>query len=148
MKGHRFIIATIFLGVSMSFSSCRKDISLPDPSLSKLFGSWEWVQTSGGFAGEIITPSSQGFTQSISFESNGIYKLYKDGIQKEKKTFTLSEGISILTNTSAWMIRYKDTGIGDHSENAIAQSVRFSGQDSLFLADEAFDGYNYVYIRK
>lgn len=148
MKKHHKLFVLVLLAVCLLFSSCRKDISLPDPSLSKLFGNWEWVQTSGGFAGEIITPQSGGDTWSVEFNSNGIFKHYKNGKKVDKQKYTLSAGTSMLTNATAWFINYENASILDKTGPHLPQTFRFGGQDSLFISDEAFDGYNYVYVRK
>jgi hypothetical protein len=148
MKNHRIITAITIITLTVIFSACRKDISLPDESLSKLFGNWEWVQTSGGFAGETHSPQPGGDTWSIEFISNGIFKHYKNGKKVDKQKYTIYMGTSILTNTNAWFISYDNACIMDKTGPHLPQTFRFGGEDSLFISDEAFDGYNYIYVRK
>jgi hypothetical protein len=148
VKNYRVLIAIVFMAVSMIFSACRKDISLPDPSLDKLFGSWEWVETSGGYAGQIKTPATEGYSKTIEFKSNGIYKVYIDGKRDGKMTFTIKEGTSILTNASAWFIDYDIISTVNYKIEPATHTFHFGGQDTLFLSEDFFDGFNYVYVRK
>ena len=66
---------------SFFLTSCSKDISIPNPELEKLFGFWNWIQSSGGIGGQTITPATVGYSQTVEYNNNGIYKIYKDGIQ-------------------------------------------------------------------
>src|SRR4051812_32598860 len=86
------------LVISVLLTTCRKDISLPDPELEKLFGNWSWVQSCGGFAGQTATPATVGCTRSLEFNKNGIYKCYVNGKQHEKLKFSLTEGVSIYNS--------------------------------------------------
>jgi hypothetical protein len=148
MKKHLFLMALAFIALPLIFSSCRKDISLPDPSLDKLFGSWEWVETSGDYGGEIHTPQSDGDTWSIEFNKDGISKQYKNGKKVKKYKFTLSVGTSVLTNANAWFITFDNSCIMDQKKPPMPQFFSFGGQDTLFISDDFIDGYNYVYVRK
>jgi hypothetical protein len=148
MKKHQIILAMAFLAVCLFLTSCRKDITVPNSEMNKLFGNWQWIETSGGFAGQVKTPATEGYSQSVEFKSDGIYKLYHDGKQKDKKTFTLSQGSSIHDTVTAVLITYKNTGCGNKTEDVIKQSVKFGGQDTLFLLDECADCYSFVFVRK
>jgi hypothetical protein len=148
MKDQRIIMAIAFIAVSMIFSSCRKDISLPDPSLSKLFGSWEWVQTSGGLAGQIKNPATEGQTQSVEFSSTGIYKLFINGEQKSKTKYSLSYLTAVHNADSPVLVTYENLGSGHQSDDIVKQYLTFKGEDTLYLNDECVDCFNYVYVRK
>jgi hypothetical protein len=148
MKISHLVIVISFTALIVVISSCRKEISLPDESLSKLFGSWEWVQTSGGFADTLVTPATEGYTQSVDFSSKGIYKIYRNGTLQDKLKFTLSQGNSIFHDSTANLITYENTGLGTTDEDYIKQSIRFGGEDTLFLYEECWDCYSYIYIRK
>jgi hypothetical protein len=148
MKNYRVLMAIAYITVSMIFSACRKDISLPDPSLEKLFGSWEWVQTSGGFAGQIKTPATEGHTQSVEFSSKGIYKLFINGDQKSKSKFTLSYTTAMHSPDSPVLVTYENLGSGHQSDDIVKQYLTFKGEDTLYLNDDCVDCFNYVYVRK
>jgi hypothetical protein len=141
-----WIIAIVTFSFFMM--TCRKDISVPDTNLEKLFGTWNWVQSTGGFGGQTITPTTTGYSQTVEFGKNGINKIYKNGKQQDKYKFTLTLGTSIHSTGLAYLINYKHTGLFHYNESITAQSIMFGGQDSLFLCDEASDGYDNIYTRK
>jgi hypothetical protein len=147
IREQKFWMAAVLV-VSVLLTTCRKDISLPNQDLEKLFGSWNWVQSSGGFAGQTTTPATVGYTKSLEFNKNGIYKSYKNEKQQEKFKFSLTEGTSISSTGTAYLIEYKDLGFFHKKTTSMSQqSVWFGGQDTLFLNDEAFDGFFNVYTR-
>jgi len=141
-----WIIAIVTFSFFMT--TCRKDISVPDPNLEKLFGTWNWVQSSGGIGGQTTTPATASYSQTVEFDKDGIYKICKNGKQQEKYKFTLTEDTSIHSTVTAYLINYKHTGLFHSNKSITTQSIMFGGQDSLFLSDEAYDGYNNIYTRK
>ena len=132
---------------SFFLTSCSKDISIPNPELEKLFGSWNWIQSSGGIGGQTITPATVGYSQTVEYNNNGIYKIYKDGIQKDTKKFSLTSGTSIYNPGPAYLIKYKDIDHSDNNYQYSIQSIRFGGEDSLFLSDECYDCFIHIYTR-
>lgn len=150
MKTKQTILTIAVVTISMFLTTCKKDISLPSQDLEKLFGTWEWVNSSGGWAGRTTTPSSEGYSQKIEFNKNGIYKSYRNDKVESKMDFTIKEGKTIYSSGTAYLIEYKNKKLFE-KENAITnitQSVRFIGQDTLCLADEAYDGFGSTYVRR
>jgi hypothetical protein len=148
MKISHLVTVICFTAIIVVFTSCRKEISLPDESLSKLFGSWEMVQITGGMADTLANPATLGFTQSVDFSSKGIYKVYQNGKLYDKLIYQISQGKSIFHKGNAYFITYDNPGFGNTSEDYIKESIRFGGEDTLFLNEECWDCYNYVYVRK
>ena len=141
----------IFSIIVFSFlaTTCRKDIPVPNAGLEKLFGTWDWVQSSGGLTGQTTTPATTGYSQAVEFKKNGVCIWYKNGKHTDKMQFTLTEGSSIYTaGGTAHLIKYKDTGLFDKNNAQVAQSVTFGGEDTLFLRDECYDCYTNVYVRQ
>jgi hypothetical protein len=145
---HQKLFTIAILALSLFMASCRKDISVPDSSLDKLFGKWNWVQTSGGFTGQINTPALAGYTSTIYFKKTGICKSYENGKEQYKLKFSLSEGTSIYSTGTAYLIKYEQTGLFPKKATTIAESIRFGGQDSLYLSEEASGGYIYAYVKQ
>lgn len=114
-------------------------MQVPAPELKKIFGKWEWVSTSGGFAGKTITPASEKYTSKLEFSSGGIYKKYKNDSLAEQKKFTFSQATSIHNHQSVWIISLDGS--------ALKMAVSFSGNDTLMLNEQAHDGYVHVYAR-
>ena len=139
MRKNKNIILAIT--VLITFVGCRKDISLQDPSLEKLFGKWDWVNSSGGIAGGTRTPASEGYTFIIEFSKKGIYKTFKNGevFWVKQGKFSLEKGTSIYHTGEANLINYKDE---DRK-----QEIKFAG-DTLYLDDQCYDCYSNVYVKK
>jgi len=102
---------------------------LLNPELKKLFGKWEWVETSGGFAGKIITPQNSGRSEEVEFTKHGIYMKYNAGYLLDKKKFNITEGKSILNKNKVYLISFSadDSSI---TNSVIPQSVSFGGYTS------------------
>ena len=114
-------------------------MQVPDPELKKIFGKWEWVSSTGGFAGKTITPATEGYTLQIEFNSNGAYKEYKSGTLTAQRTFLFSQESSIQNHKQAWII---SSGAG-----SLKQAVSFSGQDTLMLSEQVHDSFQHLYSR-
>lgn len=116
MKTKQILWTIAIVTISLFLTACRKDISLPSQDLEKLFGTWNWVQSSGGFGGQTTSSATAGYSQTIEFNKNGIYKWYKDGKLQDKMKFTVTEGSSIYTTGTAFLIKYKDIRLFDKND--------------------------------
>jgi hypothetical protein len=144
MKSNFFTL--LFVLLAILFSTCKKDISIPDPDFKKLFGTWEWVQSSGGFSGQTTTPASEGYTFTDKYKSNGVLIIYKNGNRTERMTYKFSEGTSILSNQPAYLIEYRDGTFS--KKEVVSQLFKFAGEDTLYLFDNSDDGFTHIYVRK
>jgi hypothetical protein len=142
IAGHIFRLS-FFAFMTTSLVNCAGKISEHDSVIRKLYGTWDWVESSGGFDGGTITPAKAGFHKSIEFNIDGIYTLSIDGIEKEKTEFSLSKEKSIYAS-SAWTVKY---GTSTEKRSNL-QSIKFGGKDTLFLSDECYDCYRHIYTRK
>ena len=136
----------LFLSMLFISPTCNKELQLPNPELKKIFGRWQWVETSGGFAGKTITPLKAGYQEEITFNSEGIFQEFKDGKLQDKKRFSIEAGKSILQEDSAYIISFStiDTSFGRAIQK---QSVIFKGSDTLLLNEECNDCFNSVWVR-
>ena len=110
-----------------------------------IFGEWDWIRTSGGFAGEIILPTP-GVWQTYRFTSDSIAEFSRRNgktVESWSSSFSLQHQRSITGKVAPFLL-FKDSA-GSHG---IPQSVWFHGKDTLELLDEAADGYSYLYVRK
>ena len=103
----------------------------------KLIGEWTWVESSGGFAGKIETPSTTGKEITIEFSSEKYIK-YVNGDIESEMTYTIEKGSSIRTTEETYLIVY---------ENGKKQSVELI-DNKLILYDECHDCYQNEYVRK
>ncbi|MCW9706435.1 hypothetical protein [Fodinibius salsisoli] len=105
---------------------------------SKIIGQWQWVRSSGGFAGEVTTRDSAGVPdRHFNFKSNGAFTFYRTDtlVQAGKYSLQKKEGDVIISY---------DTGQKDFFFD---QRVTFKGKDTLILSDECYDCYIHTYIR-
>jgi hypothetical protein len=143
----KFRLAITGLGFLLIAQTCNKKIALPNPELKKIFGKWEWVETSGGFAGKIITPAKAGYTEEIEFTSQGIFQEFKDGKLKDKKGFSIISGKSILKEDLNYIIYF--TMIDSLFPRPMQkQSLSLKGSDTLLLNEECLDCFSSVWVRK
>ncbi len=142
-------LVLVFLIFSVCFTNCKKDIDIPATELENLFGSWDWVQTSGGIAGGTITPATEGYTKKVEFSRNGIYNEFQDGILLGKRKFTISETKSIYTGEDVYIINYEKAPFFKQDNLYLfSHTVTFYGLDTIILDDEMDDGFIFTYVKK
>lgn len=132
--------------ILVGLTSCRKDIIVPDKDFGNLFGTWNWVYSSGGFLGETISPTTENKTIEIEYKKNGIYKKFINNKKVSKMTFQFEEQESIYSIGKEYMITYSDGKFS--KKGVIFQSFDFIGTDTLILRDECYDCYSHIYVRK
>lgn len=131
-------------------AGCRKDIILPDKDLEKLFGKWEWLESSGGIAGRSMNPSTTGHPRTVEFTKNGLYKVY----EKDKLLYKIEYSISVSTpanslSNKVFLIKYKNASrYQKNTGSMIPQSLRFIATDTLYLVDWCADCFGHSYARK
>ncbi len=143
----RIVIGILIAFVLLS-STCKKAMQVPDPELTKIFGKWNWISTSGGFAGKIRTPSNMGYTVRVEFSNAGIYQVFKNDTLTDKKKISFSKRKSIRSDKQVWVVSYEPLpDIFKDTNPALPAEVSFSGQDTLMLNDYVYDGFTYTYVR-
>jgi hypothetical protein len=135
-----------FIAILIIISSCSKDIDLPNSDAEKLIGSWKWVESSGGFSGRIISPSTEGYTKNLEFLKNGIYTESRNKKWYTDLQYTFHKAHSIYSTESVYQIKYLKTP--NNSYDNESQSFQFSGNDTLYLKDECHDCYSHIYVRE
>lgn len=101
-----------------------------------LVNNWQWLSSSGGFAGQILTPASTGDEVSIEFTSKK-FRRYKNGSQVEDLRYSVKLEKSIFSTEDVEVINYS---------NDWRQTYRIAG-DTLYLSDECYDCFFHTYIK-
>jgi hypothetical protein len=124
------ILVALIIAIAL-LTSCRK-IDTPNPEAKVIFGEWKYASGSGGWSGG---QSDASFTDGtwVEYKASGKYKVYNGS---DKRTHT--EKFEFETREGKTTITYK---------NKIRQRFRVSG-DTLFLNDDAYDAYSYIFVRK
>lgn len=121
--------------ISLTIFSCEKE----DTNLSGLIGKWNWVSSTGGIAGITYTPKSIGYTKTIEFTGDSIFRLYRNDTLIVESKYQLIRYKSIYNQDSALLINY--------GNGFMRQSYINNYPDTLFLRDECFDCFIHRYIR-
>jgi hypothetical protein len=116
--------------------SCGK-INTPNAEAEKIFGTWRFVYSSGGLWGG--GNASFDATDTYEYKENGTFSHRKDGQLIDQMNFSLQLGTSITSQTDQLMIHY---GAGGYRQSFQIQN------DTLFLSDEVYDGFQYVFVKQ
>ena len=135
-----FLILGCFL---LTTTACQKDIDIPDESLEDLFGEWQWVESTGGISGEIITPNSEGYEMTYTYTKKGIHKYYKGDVEQFRVEYELIEKINPFTGKDGYMINYLSDG-----DTYLPDQYLVLNGDELMLYDECTDCYTLMFSRK
>jgi hypothetical protein len=95
------------------------------------------VLYSGGFSG--AGNSSYDATDTYEYKENGTFSHRKGGQLIDQISFSLQLGPSIYSQTEQLLVNY---GGGTNK-----QSFQISN-DTLFLSDEVYDGFQYVFVKQ
>ena len=129
------IITLIFL-LSIN-SGCRKNNTITGSQPTDIYGSWNWLKTSGGFAYQEYFPPPK---MRQVYNEDGTFQLYRNDSLKTSTTFTVRREMTGWSPDSVNVIHYKD-------------SIQFqpqmfnSGSDSLILRDLCIDCFTHIYKR-
>jgi len=126
------LLVLSFIGL---VSFCSKD---EDPQIAAaLIGKWIWIESSGGIAGVIKTPSTTGNEITIEFTAKKFTK-FVNGIVDLEMTYKIETGSSIRSKENTFLIIY---------ENDQKQSIELNG-NKLILFDECYDCFQYEYLKE
>lgn len=109
------------------------------PVLSEgLIGSWQWLQSCGGFTGHCLTPDSLEYEKMITLSADSMFYSYRDDSLLYMRAFTVTEMEVWGHDTADVLLVY---GLKP------AMIIGFSGSDTLWLTDHCYDCYNHCYLR-
>jgi hypothetical protein len=127
--------AVVMVGVLFQ-PGCKK---VDQSSVSKICHKWEWINTSGGIGGVVKTPDSEGYTQAVDFDEEGLYTTYMNNSVVSSGTYTIISAESELDSQVYDMVMF-DNG-------APAQAIRLLTDNELILREECFDCFTHTYRR-
>lgn len=129
---------TILLSASLllMLSTACKKIATPNEESKEIFGSWNYISNSGGFAG---TGGSTKYEPGswVEFTEKGFMKYYEGSKKKFQQRFTI-ELIKSINYPNQLIIKYKNDDF---------EHFKIEG-DNLYLSDTSYDGYIYTFTRK
>ena len=132
------LLITVSL-IFIAFSSCKKDIVVPNAEFNNLFGRWTLVSQSG------VNASSDVTDMEVEVKENGVYKRFEDGKKTLKMTFEFKEGESVFSTDKVYLLEYS---AGRFSKKGIvSDSFEFLGSDTLVLRNECTDCLVSTYVK-
>jgi len=128
----QFMKYSLFVALCIVLFSCSKD-----PKALKIQGDWNWVESTGGFAGLTLTPESEGLTRSLRVDDT-TFKYFENGELKETFTYRLD---TYSGNKPCNFCDFVVLGRG-------LEKFYVLEEDSLQLIDQCDDCFNHIYERK
>lgn len=123
-----------FLALLLVFTSCT--ILGSDSTKSQIVGEWEWIKSTGGFAGHTVTQDSTGYSkQQIHYSDNNDFSFFR------ADTLVISGRYLIEKDNGNPVVKYNTS----YPPN---QKVEFDNNDILILKDRCLDCYISTYKRK
>jgi len=120
----------------LSLSACG-DGSDPVPGL---FGTWEWVGTSGGIAGDSRSPRPEDPRITVRFDPGGTAVFRRDGEVAREQRYRLSSEVTIFGSEELPVLYFDDEDLG--------RVVRMEDSGTtLTLSDNVYDGFSLHYRR-
>lgn len=131
----RSLIIYTLIPMLVILVGCKK-ISAPTEESKAIFGSWQYLNSSGGFSGVGSTKFNS--ENWIEFTEKGFFRVYKGSKKESQKRFKIELKKSIYTTELSPAIVYRD---GHYETYRVVN-------DTLSISDEAYDGFTYRFVRK
>ncbi|MFM8596725.1 MAG: hypothetical protein ACKOBN_06500 [Flavobacteriales bacterium] len=129
----RVLYHIVTIGSLLILSNCKK-IEAPNAEAAKIFGKWKYISNSGGFSGAGgSTRFPEGST--VEFTENGHFKVYEGSSELSSVKFKIEMKESIYSLDLSPALVYTN---GDY------EVYQVLGQE-LFISDNHYDGYTYVF---
>ncbi|MBS1525077.1 MAG: hypothetical protein JST19_05475 [Bacteroidetes bacterium] len=132
-------LSFILLGVS-----CKKGIG-PEPvvDINKIYGTWDWLSSSGGFAGGTETPQNTHTRMSLKITNGTMYSYRNDTLVSQRNFVVVKAKSFIVTQAgtdSSYFIHF--------TPQSLDQQIMAAQSNSLTLAEVADDGFISGYVRR
>ena len=102
----------------------------------KIEGKWKWVKSTGGFAGQTLTPRSEGYEKHIDINGSD-YAEYRDDSLLYKVPYKLEFRRDSTFQYDTIMVINSGIGLGARLR-----------KDTLEIRELCFDCYQHLYVRK
>jgi hypothetical protein len=110
----------------------------------KIIGKWRWVETSGGFAGTISTPVSEGKTIKIEFTAKGIHNEWEETKLVYSRPYRVEKAAVASGENVEWIVHGSKK---DMRQQKMNEYFEFRGKDTLILSPKCPDCFVRVFVR-
>lgn len=130
------------LGFASTFLACSsKSIQRSHPPQAPWVGKWQWKETSGGFAGQIETPSSTGKTKTLILHSDSSFIMLENDKKVASGSFHTRQGKSIYQSETSTLFIFPEEQPWFHHP----LSLNIPKNYILELKEECHDCYQYQF---
>lgn len=137
MENIFFRLIGVVVLVTVSFQpGCRE---LDNSIYNKICFKWEWTKSTGGIGGVVKTPESEGYTQSVDFDKNGLYVKYRNNAAEASGTYNIVRAQSELDGQEYDMVIL--------DEGLLPQAIIQVTENELILREECYDCFTHHYRR-
>jgi len=130
---NRSISIVVFIVSLFVLISC---VTNPGDHEKTIFGYWQFVKSTGGFAGETTTPDELGYQEILHFSQDSLVFRYRDN--------------QLITVTQYHIYPGQNDGVADtlyRKDHYVRQIISFNTADTLVLTDYCIDCYQTVFSR-
>ncbi|HPF52456.1 MAG TPA: hypothetical protein PK335_12815 [Draconibacterium sp.] len=128
-------LSTLLILSFILFTSCSDKVL----DANEIMGTWNWISSSGGIAGDTFTPESTGDNIILEFTRDSVYKEYLNDSLIIETDFSIIKSKSIYDHDSTKVL-VLDSGM-------VSRSIVFESPNDLILRDEMYDGFSRHYRR-
>jgi hypothetical protein len=133
-KNHPMKYVLMLMFALACFSCAKTQVAAKE----ELEGTWQWEQSSGGFAGMTIKASATDKRQMI-FKPGNSFEFYQNGKLIVKTTYVIETRQSIYSQEKVPQIVFP-------KDDFMRMSYKFI-DGKLDLGDEVYDGFSHTYVR-
>lgn len=124
----------------------KTTVKAPQPDYAgPLAGTWSWVYSVGGIAGQRTTPVEAGRIVSYTFVKDGTLRVDRTPGEERLTRFSLLPGFEPRDTLSVRVIRFIDP-LNVFPPAVEIQNLRIRG-DTLVLTDRFADGFEHTFVR-
>ena len=135
-------LAVILLTVSCMVLSCSRGTPPTADSVDLgEVGTWNWVMSIGGIAGDTIYADSVDYTRQFVFDAEGYYRYSHNKALVSAGKYILSHESNPLNSRMGWILKYEDVQLP-------SDWVMELSADTLVLGQTVVDGYTSTYVRE
>jgi hypothetical protein len=127
----------IFIFFLIINSGCRKNNTITGSQPADIYGSWNWLKSSGGFAYQEFFPPPQ---MRQVYNEDGTFQLFRNDSLQASTSYTIRREMTGWSHDSVYVIYYKDS-------LQFQPQMFTSGSDSLILRDLCMDCFTHIYKR-
>lgn len=128
-----FLIIILFITLSAQAQNAKK-----------LIGKWRWIETSGGFAGAITTPESEGKNIKIEFTKKGMHCEWEEKKLIYSRPYKVEKAPKPFGELTDWIVHGSKK---DMRQQKQSEYFEFKGKDTLVLNPGCPDCFTRVFVR-